>query len=88
MTAPYWRGNLLYRDSQVFWIQTKEGKTPVLEKEIKEVTSKKGEDITADFMAQDGEPPSKIIMTNAHTIGVPIWILAIITAFTLIRSYK
>lgn len=83
-----YQGNFLYRDDQVFWIQTKAGKTLVLENEIKVVYDRHGKDITADFLAQEGEQPSKISLSNIHAIGLPLWLIAVMTTLTAIRTLQ
>jgi hypothetical protein len=82
----FYQGTFLYRDGQVFWLKTKQGKTPVLQREIKTVFNKKGDDITQDFLALEAEPPTRITLENANTIAIPIWFLALLTAFSIVRA--
>lgn len=81
-------GSFLYRDDQVFWLTTKEGKTLVLEHEIKTVQNERGDDITAAFLTLPPQPASSVKLLNAHSISIPLWLMAIMTAISFVVSLK
>lgn len=76
----------MYRDDQVFWVKTRDGKTLVLQDDIVTVKLSRGDDITEAFLALDTRAPEPVRLVNASTIAAPLWVMVLGTVVSFIAA--